>query len=147
MSSPIASPHLIQDTMQVCIWFMILGFAAVVNKAHADEGLFASRQAVSTTRLAYQETRKQHPYKLNRNIAINNTTGISTGYGSTPGLPDYAELKEQDVWSINIQKQAPAGDGCSILKSLFCFDPKEERADGDTQKESFWVVLRKVIHF
>jgi hypothetical protein len=150
MSSLISSSNLIQEAMQVGLWFVFVSLAVAAHTAQSEEGSFALKKDILSIKPVSSDTHWQPSYRLNTNVALDRSkdaapTGV--GFSSTPRLLLVAEPKKEDDWSINIQKQIPSNNDCSPMSSLLCLDSKEERPDIKPQRDSFWFVLRKAFHF
>jgi hypothetical protein len=150
MSSLISSSNLIQEAMQIDLWFVFVGLAVAAHTAQSEEGSFAIKEETLLIKPVSSDTHWLPSYQLNTNVALNRSKDAvptGAGFSSTPRLLLVAEPKKEDGWSINIQKQIPSNSDCSPLLSHPCFDSKEERPDIKPQRESFWFVLRKAFHF
>jgi hypothetical protein len=150
MSSLISTSNLIQEAMQVGLWFVFVSLAVAAHTAQSEEGSFALKKDILSIKPVSSDTHWQPSYWLNMNVALNRSkdaapTGV--GFSSTPRLLLVAEPKKEDGWSINIQKQILSNSDCSPLSSHLCLDSKEERPDIKPQRDSFWFVLRKAFHF
>ena len=148
MSRLISSSNLIQETMQVALWFVFFSLVVTANTAQSKEGSFARKKHISTKHVS-SGTHWLPSYRLNTHAVLNSATyAVPTGvaFSSAPRMLPVAEPKNDD-WSINIQKQFPTNNDCSHLTSLPCFDSKDEGLYNKLQHDSYWLVLRKTFHF
>lgn len=150
MSSLISSSNLVQETMQVGLWFVFVSLAVAAHTAQSEEGSFVLKRDILLIKPVSSNTYWLPSYQLNTTVALNRSKDAEptgAGFSSTPRLLLVTEPKKEDGWSINIQKKIPSSSDCSALSSHLCLDSKEERPDIKPQRESFWFVLRKAFHF
>jgi hypothetical protein len=148
MSRLISSSNLVQEAMQVALWFVFVCSAVTAQAAHSEEGSFARKSHMSTNHVS-SGTHWLPSYRLDTHAVPNSAkqavpTGV--GFSSTSRLLLVAEPKHDD-WSISIQKQLPSNNDCSHLSSLLCFDSKDEGTSNKVQHDSYWLVFRKTFHF
>lgn len=149
MSRLIFSSDLIQEAMQVGLWFVIFSLAVTATTAHSKEGSFAVKKRMLSTKFLSSGTHGLPSYRLNTHAVLNSSKDASpTGvaFSGAPRLVPVVEPKTDD-WSISIQKQLPSNNDCSRLSSLLCFDSKDEGPYNKLQHDSYWLVLRKSFHF
>lgn len=149
MSRPISGSCIIQDAMQICAWLVFLGLAVAAHTAQSEDGSFTIEKDPLTAELASPYTHRQSSYKINANVALNRSNDsapFGTGLSNTSRLLHFTEPKNEEDWSINIQKRDPSSSSCSSQSSIQCLDSKDEGPD-KPQQDSFWFVLRKAFHF
>jgi hypothetical protein len=150
MLSLISSSHYIQDALHIILWLMFFSLAVAVHNAKSEEGTFASEKPTLATKSISSDIRRQLPYRFDTNLALNrpvNDISAGTRSSNTPKLSFFSAPKNEDGWSVNIQKEAPTSSNCAT-SSTTCFDSKDVQPNEiKPQQESYWFVLRKAFHF
>ena len=150
MLSLISSSHYMQDTLHFGLWLMFLSLAVAVHNAKSEEVTFANQKPALTTKSISSDIRRQLPYRFDTNLALNrpvNSLSAWTGSNNTSKLSFFTEPRNEDGWSVNIQKQAPSSSDCAA-SSTTCLDTKDLPPNEiKPRQESYWLVLRKVFHF
>lgn len=150
MSSLTHGSELIQVAQQFCMWIVVLGLAVSAHTAQSEEGSFAVEKNISTNKLVSSDTYWKPSYQINPNITPNRSKDSLPSVAKSSNsfrLPRYADTKNEDDWSLNIQMQGPTNGNCNPSSSFACLDSKDERPDIKPQHESYWLVLRKAFHF
>lgn len=150
MSSLIPGSYFIHDALQICVCFAFFGLVVAAHTAQCGEDSLRFNKETLTAKPASPGIYWQPSYRLDKDIAFNrpkNSLSTGAGFSNTPQLLNFTEPKNEDNWSINIQKQTPSSGECSPSSSLLCQNSKDERPDTKPQRDSFWLVLRKAFHF
>ena len=151
MSSLISTSNLIQEAMQVGLWFVFVSLAVAAHTAQSEEGSFALKKDILSIKPVSSDTHWQPSYRLNTNVALTrseDSAPAGSGFSNTPRLFLVAEPKKEAVWSTNARRQITPDSGCSSLSPiLLCFESKQERLEIKPRRDSVWVVLRKAFPF
>jgi hypothetical protein len=150
MTSLIFNSNLTQSRVRTGIWILFVSLAVASPAAQSAEGSFALKKETPSIKSVNSYPRWQPYYRLNTNLALNrskDTASTGAGFSNSPRLFLNAEPKAEDNWSINIQKQNPSSNDCLKLPTSLCLGSTEEQPEIKTQRDSFWLVLRKAFHF
>lgn len=129
------------DIRRICVWFVCMGLAVAVQTAQSEEISF---KLVNSGE--YGQSVSRFGVSIEYGLGAG-TVSADAEYGGASRSFVFAGLGKTEYWSTSLQQQTATNEDCSSLSSLLCLDSKEQQPDLKLQRDSFWGVLRKALHF